>query len=204
MKQEEKKQKIGIVGGTFDPIHIGHLLIGETAKNSLGLDLVIYIPSGCSYMKEKVSDATHRYHMTKIATEGNPDFTVSDIEIKKTGPTYTFETMIALKETYPDSQFFFIVGADIVFSISSWKNPNLVLENVILAVFARDGFELTSLEQELSLLEQKFQAKYSLFHLDRFDVSSSDLRMRLMDKKSVKYLIPDKVIEYIHEYNLYE
>ena len=112
--------------------------------------------------------------------------------------------MIALKETYPDSQFYFIVGADTVFSISSWKNPNLVLENVILAVFARDGFELTSLEQELSLLEQKFQAKYSLFHLDRFDVSSSDLRMRLMDKKSVKYLIPDKVIEYIHEYNLYE
>ena len=204
MKQEEKKQKIGIVGGTFDPIHIGHLLIGETAKNSLGLDLVIYIPSGCSYMKKKVSDATHRYHMTKIATEGNPDFTVSDIEIKKTGPTYTFETMIALKETYPDSQFYFIVGADTVFSISSWKNPNLVLENVILAVFARDGFELTSLEQELSLLEQKFQAKYSLFHLDRFDVSSSDLRMRLMDKKSVKYLIPDKVIEYIHVYNLYE
>ena len=105
---------------------------------------------------------------------------------------------------WSDKLIWLLLVAVTVLGVISWKNPNLVLENVILAVFARDGFELTSLEQELSLLEQKFQAKYSLFHLDRFDVSSSDLRMRLMDKKSVKYLIPDKVIEYIHEYNLYE
>ncbi len=203
MSNGKKIRKTGILGGTFDPIHMGHLMIGESARESLELERVILIPSGCSYMKENVSTAEHRYKMTELAISGNPYFEVSDIETKRTGDTYSYETLEKLRVCYPDDQFYFIVGADTVFSISSWKNPELIFQNCTLAVSVREGYDMEAINQGIALLTQKYQANICLFALDRIDISSTQIREKLQSGSSIKYYIPDSVIEYINRNNLY-
>lgn len=203
MSSGEKLRKTGIFGGTFDPIHMGHLMIGESARESLGLERVIYIPSGCSYMKENVSTAEHRYKMTELAISGNPYFEVSDIETKRAGDTYTYETLEKLRACYPDDLFYFIVGADTIFSISSWKNPELVFQNCTLAVSVREGYDMEAINQEIDSLTKKYQANVCLFALNRIDISSTQIREKLQNRSSIRYYIPDSVIEYINKNNLY-
>jgi len=203
MSNGKKTRKTGILGGTFDPIHMGHLMIGESARESLELERVIFIPSGCSYMKENVSAAEHRYKMTELAVSDNPYFEVSDIEAKRTGDTYTYETLEKLKAYYPDDQFYFIVGADTVFSISSWKNPELIFQNCTLAVSVREGYDMEAIHKGIDVLTQKYQADICLFALDRIDISSTQIREKLKSGSSIKYYIPDSVIEYINKNNLY-
>lgn len=196
--------RTGIVGGTFDPIHYGHLIIGETAREQLGLDRVIFIPSGNSYMKQDVTEHIHRLRMTELATCDNPYFSVSDIEINRSGPTYTYETLLTCKQLYPDDRFYFIVGADTLLSISSWKHPEIVLANCTLAVSVREGYPLERLNQEASILKDKFNADITIFTSERYDISSTVLKDKIRNNQSVKYFIPDLVMDYIRINKLYQ
>ena len=116
------KSKIGILGGTFDPIHNGHLQLAESAYNEFGLEKVIFIPTGVSYMKSGVSQAHHRYEMCSLAISSFPYFEIDDEEIKREGNTYTFETLRYLNSKYPDAEICFIIGLDTLYSIETWKN----------------------------------------------------------------------------------
>ena len=198
------QSRIGILGGTFDPIHYGHLIIAETAREQLGLDRVLFIPSGNSYMKQEVSDSIHRYHMTKLAISDNPYFSISDMEINRLGPTYTYETLMSLKQINPADQYYFIVGADTLFSISSWKCPEIVLKNCTLAVSIREGYQLDHLQAEIENLRHTFHADISVFTTERYDISSTVLKEKIKNQQSVKYWIPDPVIQYIKKNYLYQ
>ncbi len=196
--------RTGIVGGTFDPIHYGHLIIGETAREQLDLDRVLYIPSGNPYMKQDVTEAVHRYKMTELAVSDNPYFSVSDIETTRSGPTYTYETLGALKELYPYDKFYFIVGADTLCMISAWRHPEIVLANCTLAVSVRDGYSLVQLNQEIDTLKEKFNADIMMFTLGRYDISSTLIKEKIKNHQSVKYFLPDQVMNYIRQKELYQ
>ena len=120
--------KIGIMGGTFDPIHLGHLALAEKAFQFIPLDFVLFIPTGISYRKKDVTDAVHRKNMCELAIRNTPYFYLSEIEINKKGNTYTYETLQDLKRQYENSELFFIIGADSLFSIETWKCPDLIFQ----------------------------------------------------------------------------
>ena len=126
--------KIGILGGTFDPIHNGHLYIAKKAMEKYSLSKVLFIPTGVSYMKSGVSLAVHRYEMTRLAIRDFPEFEISDLEVFRGGNTYTFETIQELKKEYPDDKFYFIIGTDTLFMMEKWRNFEYLFENLTLIV----------------------------------------------------------------------
>lgn len=127
-----QRKKIGIMGGTFNPIHMGHLLLAEQAKESFCLDQVLFIPSGCPYMKDQreVADKYMRLEMARLAIADNPAFQLSAMEVEREGDSYTFETLAALREKEAEADFYFIAGADSIFDMERWKNPEAVLDTV--------------------------------------------------------------------------
>ncbi|MDD3205270.1 MAG: nicotinate-nucleotide adenylyltransferase [Lachnospiraceae bacterium] len=198
------RKKVGIMGGTFDPIHIGHLILAETARDYFQLDEILFIPSGNSYMKNKVTDKMIRSHMVALAIEGNPHFALSNIEVDRTGNTYSYETVRTLKEENPDTDYFFIVGADSIFSIETWKNVDMLLDDCIIAVAVRKGHSMDELENKINFLNEKYQSDIRVFNASRVDVSSTDIRERLETNHSTQYIIPDKVLSYILKNNIYD
>ena len=131
-------KKTGIMGGTFNPIHNGHLLLAEEAREFLNLDEVIFMPSGNSYMKSAASilKGEMRARMVELAISGNPYYLLSRMELERKGPTYTCDTLVQLKNSYPENEFYFIAGADTLLTLEGWKNPEMVLKNCIMAVAA--------------------------------------------------------------------
>ena len=208
-EQKIKAERIGILGGTFDPIHIGHLIIAEQARDQYQLDRVLLIPSGHSYFKDnrskKVQPAQVRLEMTKIAAGSYKPFEVSDIEVNRPGNTYSFETLEELKTQNPESELFFIVGADTICSMRTWREPERIF-NVctVLAAMREDQVDPEEFKKETEALERDFGARIYPVSIPNIGISSTQIRERAAFGKSVHYLVPDALESYIIETGIYK
>ena len=189
------RQRIGVMGGTFDPIHHGHLVAASEVKQSFELDEVIFVPTGQPWMKSDVSPAEHRYLMTVIATAANPGFTVSRVDIDRTGPTYTVDTLRDIRTARPDADLFFITGADAVAQILDWKDVEEVWSLAHFVAVSRPGHDLS-----ISGLPK---AGVSSLEVPALAISSTDCRSRVGRGFPVWYLVPDGVVQYISKHHLY-
>ncbi|WP_258069782.1 nicotinate-nucleotide adenylyltransferase [Arthrobacter sp. SX1312] len=183
-----------MMGGTFDPIHHGHLVAASEVASVFDLDEVVFVPTGQPWQKvdKEVTAAEHRYLMTVIATASNPSFTVSRVDIDRPGPTFTIDTLRDLKAERPDAQLFFITGADAMAQILTWKNAEELWSLAHFIGVTRLGHELDGRGRDVSLLEVPAMA-----------ISSTDCRHRVGEGKPVWYLVPDGVVQYIAKHRLY-
>ncbi|MGW9021758.1 nicotinate-nucleotide adenylyltransferase [Leucobacter chromiiresistens] len=188
-------RRIGVMGGTFDPIHHGHLVAASEVAQSFGLDEVLFVPTGQPWQKQNVSASEHRYLMTVIATASNPRFTVSRVDVDRAGPTYTVDTLRDLHEQHPDAELFFISGADAVEQILSWKDVEHLWDYAHFIAVSRPGHELS-----LSGLSEEH---VSLLEVPALAISSTDCRARVARGYPVWYLVPDGVVQYIAKHGLY-
>ncbi|RBP39559.1 nicotinate-nucleotide adenylyltransferase [Garciella nitratireducens] len=205
IQKDNRYKKIGIMGGTFDPIHYGHLIASKWAKENFELDKVIFIPAGVPpHKKEReVLSAEHRYFMTLLATIDEPDFDVSTIEIDRQGPSYTIDTIKELQAYYKDIQIFFITGADAILEIHTWRNYEELIKSCYFIVATREGYDTKELYKRIEKLDQKFGKRIFHMKIPPVGISSTELRNRIQQGKTVKYLIPPMVEEYIKKKHLY-
>ncbi|HJH12604.1 MAG TPA: nicotinate-nucleotide adenylyltransferase [Brevibacterium ravenspurgense] len=198
MMMNHEARRVGVMGGTFDPIHNGHLVAASEVAARFGLDEVIFVPTGRPWQKtgKNVSDAEHRYLMTVIATASNPRFTVSRVDVDRPGNTYTIDTLRDLAEKLGEgTEMFFITGADALAQILSWKEVDELFELAHFVGVSRPGHELSS--------EGLPQDGVSLLQIPALAISSTDCRDRVLDDLPVWYLVPDGVVQYIAKHNLY-
>lgn len=198
-------KKIGIMGGTFNPIHLGHLTIAKKAQEQFSLDEVLFIPSGVPYMKnlDEVLPAETRCEMTRLAIRDVPSFHLSMIEVNKTQNTYTFETLKDLKAANPQAQYYFILGADSLWAIEHWKNPEAIFQNCHILAAARDDKSQTDMEVQITHLAEKFEAKISILEIASMNISSSMIRDKIKNNISIHGLVPKSVEMYIYNNGLY-
>lgn len=194
------KLRVGVMGGTFDPIHHGHLVAASEAAHRFGLDEVVFVPTGEPWQKagRKISPAEDRYLMTVIATAANPRFTVSRADIDRAGPTYTIDTLRDLRGDYPDANLYFITGADALSSIMSWHDWEDMFELAEFVGVTRPGYELTE-----DMLPADVQERVHLLDIPAMAISSTDCRERAAAGRPVWYLVPDGVVQYIAKHRLY-
>ena len=183
------------MGGTFDPIHHGHLVAASEVAQSFDLDEVLFVPTGMPYQKSDVTESEHRYLMTVIATAANPRFTVSRVDIDRKGPTYTIDTLRDLRALHPDADLFFISGADAIAQILDWKNAEELWSLAHFVAVSRPGHPLT-----ISGLPESV---VSLLEVPALAISSTDCRSRVSRGFPVWYLVPDGVVQYISKHHLY-
>ena len=208
-KKNMNKIKIGILGGTFDPIHLGHLIIAEQARDQYGLDQILLIPSGHSYFKDnraqKVLPALTRLEMTRKAVSDYPPFEVSDIEVLRSGNTYTYETLEELADLHPEAELYFIVGADTVCSMSTWREPARIFAAcTVLAAMREDQVDPESFQQGIKDLENRFHARIRTISIPNIGISSTQIRERAGNGKSIHYLVPNALESYIIENGIYK
>jgi nicotinate-nucleotide adenylyltransferase len=191
-----------VMGGTFDPVHHGHLVTAEEALWQFHLDEVVFIPTGQPWMKSDrdVTPPEHRYLMTVIATASNPRFSVSRIEVDRDGPTYTVETLGELRrQSGTDVELFFITGADAMLEILHWKDPEEVLAKAHFIAATRPGYDIARFEKEAPTSHPRV----SVMDIPALAISSSDIRRRVHDGEPIRYLVPEGVNTYIRKFNLY-
>lgn len=199
-------KKIGIMGGTFNPIHYGHLFLAEHAFEQMGLDQILFMPSNHPPHKksEDIVSNEHRKAMVHLAIQNNPHFALSTLELEREGTTYTVDTLELLTKKQPDTEFYFIVGADSFFALQNWKNPERILELCSLVVFERDLVEPDKMEKQLKFLTATFKgAKIFLLDMPTIQISSKMIRERIAENKSIRYYVPTEVLTYIEKHNLY-
>ncbi len=203
---KEKRKKIGIMGGTFDPIHVGHLILGEKAYEQLQLDKVWFMPSGNpphkKYREGRASDE-QRVEMVKRAISGNPHFELSLIEMNEDGYTYTYRTLEMLKEQNPDTDYYFIIGADSLYNFATWREPARICRACTIVAASRNHVPVHSLDQQMTYLSQQFHGCFLRLDTMNIDVSSRLLRQWLKEGRSLRYYVPDNVIAYIRENHIY-
>ena len=189
--------RLGVMGGTFDPVHHGHLVAASEASHLLGLDEVVFVPTGKPYKKDvtSVSPAEHRYLMTVVATASNPSFTVSRVDIARDGPTYTLDTLRDLHAERPDDELYFITGADALAEILSWKGADELFRLAHFVGVTRPGHELSGAGLP--------QDRVTLLEVPAMAISSTDCRQRVRGGEPVWYLVPDGVVQYIAKHHLY-
>ncbi len=195
--------KLGIMGGTFDPIHFGHLFVAEQARQRLGLDKVIFVPNGQPPHKKlyQVSDAEHRYAMCVLACADNPHFEVSRIEIDRPGPSYTIDTIREFRRAYgPHVELYFITGADAVLEILTWRQPDDILREAHVVAAHRPGFDLSRIDE---VLGPERSSRVRAMAVPALDISSTDIRRRVAAGLSIRYLTPEPVRQYIYRHRLY-
>ncbi len=197
--------KRGIMGGTFDPPHIGHLMLAEEAKKCLALDEVIFIPAGEPWAKASlpVSPAAERLEMVRLAISGKPDFEISDIEIKRLGPSYTWETLEELHNKYPSDELYFILGWDNLTALPSWHKPRRIISAAHLAAAHRIGFAQPDLEA-LEKLIPGIGQRTVIMTGPEIDISASTIRQRVKKGLPIDHLVPPPVAEYIVVKGLYK
>ena len=196
--------RLGIMGGTFDPIHIGHLACAEQVRDAFGLDAVVFVPTGTPVFKrdKDVSSAAHRLEMCRLATASNPSFDVSDVEIARGGDTYTVDTLRQLRSHYPANvELYFITGADAMLTIVKWRESAAIAELAHLVAVTRPGYELTDADKRSIADHADFDVRY--LEITALAISSSDLRKRVAQGRSIRYLTPPEVRAYIYDSGLY-
>ena len=197
--------KIGILGGTFNPIHNGHIQLAQYCKSELSLDKIFLIPTYTPPHKisKDLADETHRLTMCSLASENLDDFEVCDIEIKRQGKSYTFETLISLKELYPDDEFYLIMGADMFLTLDKWKNPESIFANAVIITIPRNDSDKEELESYYNAVIKDMGAKAVILPNNVQTVSSTFIRENIGDYNTISDLIDKKVYEYIISNNLY-
>lgn len=191
---------IGVMGGTFDPIHHGHLVAASEVADRFDLDEVLFVPTGQPWQKagRQITPAEDRYLMTVIATASNPRFSVSRVDIDRGGPTYTIDTLKDLREQYPNEQLYFITGADALASIMSWHDWEEMFELAEFVGVTRPGYELRE-----DMLPADIQERVHLVEIPAMAISSTGCRERASQGRPVWYLVPDGVVQYIAKNDLY-
>lgn len=204
---ENMKTKIGILGGTFDPIHNGHIMLANAALKELNLDKVVFMPTGVSYMKTGVSLAVHRYEMCRLSILPYPFFEIDDEEVKREGNTYTYETLRYMNRKYPDAEIYFIIGLDTLYTIETWKNVSEVFANCILVCADRisdisDG----DIKKRVDELKSKYAARIVLLNMRPYPISSTEIRETIYSGRfdnAVLNHLPEPVKDYIIKHDLY-
>jgi nicotinate-nucleotide adenylyltransferase len=203
-----KVQRMGLMGGTFDPIHQGHLVTAEAARSRFQLDKVVFVPSGQPPHKsgKTITSKEKRYLMTELATVTNPYFEVSRVEINRPGASFAIDTVLYFRELLaPGSEIYFITGADAIMEIVTWKDVNLLFENCIFIAATRPGFNLTRMRQRLEkqLLPSQLERIIPI-EVPAMAISSTDIRHRVAERRTIKYLLPESAENYIYKNDLYK
>jgi len=187
--------RLGVMGGTFDPIHFGHLIAAEAVAKTYELDSVIFVPTGNPWQKNAVASATHRLAMTQLAVSYFPDFQVSSVDIDRNGETYTVDTLRDLKTQHPGAQFFFITGADSLAGIGTWKDSAELWNLAHFVGVTRPGHKLE--------IPKSPAGAVTLLEIPALAISSSEIRAKVISGESLEGLVPVKVLEYMDKHNLY-
>lgn len=201
------KRKIGILGGTFDPIHVGHLILAERAYDQFGLANILIMPSGNPpHKRNRINGASleERIEMVRLAIENNPHFILSLVDAHEMGYSYTKATLEKLTAQNPDVEYYFIMGADSLFTFEEWKDPAHIARLAVLVVAVRDHVSDQSMELQIEHLEKKYGADIRVLDVPNMDVSSHMLRDWIREDRSVRYYLPDSVISYIKNTELYQ
>ena len=196
-------KKIGIIGGTFNPIHLAHLYIAYEAKCQLNLDKMIFMPAGSPPHKknEDILEAPLRYKMVLEAIKKYEDFEISNYEIEKEGFSYTYETLENFKSK--DNILYFITGADCLINIEKWKNPDRIFKASKLVVFNRPGYDKESLKLQKNEIEKKYNTSINFLDIMDLEISSTMIRDRIKDGKKIDFFIPKEVLDFIRKNNIY-
>ena len=200
------KKKIGIMGGTFDPIHVGHLVLAETAYEQYGLDQVWFMPSGNPpHKRNRAGRATdeQRVVMVQRAIAGNDHFALSMEDMQPEGYSYTYLLLERLQAKNPDAEFYFIIGGDSLFDFDTWREPAKICQRAKLLVAGRNQVSKLQVEEQMQALAQRYGGEFLLLDVPNLDISSNMLRQRTMEQKSIRYYVPDSVGSYISEQHLY-
>lgn len=203
---ETRRKKVGIMGGTFDPIHVGHLIIGEKAYEQLNLDRVLFMPSGNpphkTYRPGRASDE-QRVEMVRRAIEGNPHFQLSLEEMHAEGYSYTYRTLEALNQEHPDTDYYFIIGADSLYNLKDWMKPERILAACTIVIATRNHTPVEALDREMKQLSERYGGNF--FRLDtlNIDISSATIREWLQEGQSIRYYVPESVRNYIYQDHIY-
>ena len=195
--------RIGILGGTFNPPHLGHLICAQEAHRELGLDRVVFIPASIPPHKpvEAEPGPEHRLELCRLAIGDDSRFIVSDLELRRSGPSYTVDTLKVLSSKSPTNQLFLILGGDIAAGLPQWREPEGVLELATVAIAERRGTAGDTVQRALDQLEGGERARY--FEMPRIGISSTMVRQRVRARQPIRYLVPDTVMEYIDGHGLY-
>lgn len=204
MTKAENK-KIGIMGGTFDPPHLGHVMSAKYAASQLGLEKVIFLPTGkISYKdRDETANAAHRYEMTRISISDNSLFDICDIEVKSSEYSYTYLALEKLHLLYPNTHFYFIVGADSLDYMERWKEPQRIFDLCSVAVVGREGFTADENIKKAEELNAEFGADIHFVSMPMIDLSSTEIKCRIKNNKSIKNMVCDGVYDYISKHGLY-
>ncbi len=190
---------VGVFGGTFDPPHFGHLIVAADVQEQLELQIVLFVPAAHAPHKGEAACASpsHRLKMLELAVAGNPRFKVSDIEILRGGKSYTIDTLSALRDSYRDEEFFLIIGSEHLQILPSWKNPEEVVKMCTVVVVDRPGIDR-------STINNKFVNRVKFVDVPTIEISGTEIRRRIREGKTIRYLVPESVRSYIHTNKLYE
>ncbi len=198
-------KKIGIIGGTFNPVHLAHLILAEQAYQQYALDTIIFMPSfrpPHKSMNMVLSDVD-RLAMLKLALQGNEHFTFSTLEIEKGDVSYTCETLRILQEKMPEDRLYFIIGGDSLYQLKNWYQPELIFQYAHILAASRYGYHDEQTDQMIALYRETYHASIDKILIPSMNISSHDIRNMISEGKSVKYIVQDAVIEYIQAHNLY-
>lgn len=199
------KKKIGIMGGTFNPIHIGHLIVGQTALEQFQLDKVLFMPTKNPPHKryDYILDDAIRAEMVSLAIKDNKSFELSTFEMNREGITYTADTLLQLTKQNPNEEYYFIVGADSLFYIDRWKDPDTIFELSKVLAAVRWNTSREDMLQKVAELNETFDASIELLDSPNIDISSSEIRERAKNRMDIQYYVMPEVARYIHKNNLY-
>ncbi|GFI61447.1 putative nicotinate-nucleotide adenylyltransferase [Clostridiales bacterium] len=198
-------REVAIMGGAFDPIHFGHLATAQTVYENFNVDKVVLMPLGDAPHKAmKGASAKNRYEMTRAAAASNDALGVSALEVERTGKTYTVDTIAKIIEINPKLCIYFVMGADEVFAVDTWKEPERLLKMCRFIAVTRPGFSGDREKRKTELLREKYGCDIYFLEVPAIDISSSELRDRIRTGKSVEYFMPAEALKYIEENNLYK
>lgn len=198
-------KKVGIMGGTFNPVHYGHLFLAEQAYEQLGLDKCLFMPSKNPPHKkgQEITSGEHRLNMVRLAVLSNPHFEASTTELDREGMTYTADTLKLLTAEHPDTEYYFIVGADSLLQMTQWREPQTVFRLSTIAVAGRNHLPEDILDQQIKGLTEEFGAKITYLQMPDIEISSADIRERIANGKTIRYYLPEQVMDYIIYHGLF-